>query len=152
MDICGTRMTCPIAHFSTSLQWRHERIDGVSNHQLHDCLLNHLFRRWSKKTPRLRVAGFCAGNSPMTSQFPAQMASNAENVSIWWRHHGVGSYWYGCFVTWFCHQLIAKPGTDSRTSVTCAIIPALISNYIHYNMRYEITYPFLNFNGITVEV
>ena len=20
-------------------------------------------------------------------QFPAQMASNAENVSIWWRHH-----------------------------------------------------------------
>ena len=23
-----------------------------------------------------------------TSEFPAQMASNAENVSIWWRHHG----------------------------------------------------------------
>ena len=22
-----------------------------------------------------------------TSEFPAQMASNAENVSIWWRHH-----------------------------------------------------------------
>ena len=21
-------------------------------------------------------------------EFPAQMASNAENVSIWWRHHG----------------------------------------------------------------
>ena len=29
----------------------------------------------------------CAGNSPVTSEFPAQMASNAENVSIWWRHH-----------------------------------------------------------------
>ena len=27
-----------------------------------------------------------AGNSPVTSEFPAQMASNAENVSIWWRH------------------------------------------------------------------
>ena len=25
---------------------------------------------------------FCAGNSPGTGQFPAQMASNAENVSI----------------------------------------------------------------------
>ena len=23
----------------------------------------------------------------MTGEFPAQMASNAENVSIWWRHH-----------------------------------------------------------------
>ena len=28
-----------------------------------------------------------AGNSPVTGEFPAQMASNAENVSIWWRHH-----------------------------------------------------------------
>ena len=25
--------------------------------------------------------------SPETGEFPAQMASNAENVSIWWRHH-----------------------------------------------------------------
>ena len=29
------------------------------------------------------------GNSPVTGEFPAQMASNAENVSIWWRHHEV---------------------------------------------------------------
>ena len=34
------------------------------------------------KTSKLRVTGLCAGNSPVT----AQMASNAENVSIWWRH------------------------------------------------------------------
>ena len=27
-------------------------------------------------------------NSPGTGEFPAQMASNAENVSIWWRLHG----------------------------------------------------------------
>ena len=25
-------------------------------------------------------------------EFPAQMASNAENVSIWWRHHDVCTY------------------------------------------------------------
>ena len=31
--------------------------------------------------------GLCAGNSPETGEFPAQIASNAENVSIWWRHH-----------------------------------------------------------------
>ena len=28
-----------------------------------------------------------AGNSPFSGEFPVQMASNAENVSIWWRHH-----------------------------------------------------------------
>ena len=45
-------------------------------------LLNRLFRRRSKKTSKLRVTGLCAGNSPGTGEFPAQMASNAENVSI----------------------------------------------------------------------
>ena len=30
--------------------------------------------------------------------------------------------------------------------------PAWISNYIHCNVWDEITYPFLNFNGATVEV
>ena len=39
------------------------------------------------KNPKLRVTGFCEGNSPSTGDFPAQRASNAENVSIWWRHH-----------------------------------------------------------------
>ena len=69
------------------LQWRHNGRDSVSNHQPHDCLLNRLFRRRSKKTSRLRTTGLCAGISPGTGEFPAQMASYAENVSIWWRHH-----------------------------------------------------------------
>ena len=34
---------------------------GISNHQPHDCLLNHLFGRRSKKTSKLRVTGLCAG-------------------------------------------------------------------------------------------
>ena len=71
-----------------TLQWRHNGRDSVSNHQPHDCLLNCLFRSRSKKTSNLRVNGLCAGNSPVSGEFPAQMASNAENVSIWWRHHG----------------------------------------------------------------
>ena len=45
-----------------------------------------------KKTSKLRVTGLCVGNSPGTGEFPAQMASNAENVSIWWRHHEVMSH------------------------------------------------------------
>ena len=70
-----------------SLQWRHNGHDSVSNHQPHHCLLNRLFRRRFNKTSKLRVTGLCAGNSPVTGEFPAQMASNAENYSIWWRHH-----------------------------------------------------------------
>ena len=50
---------------------------------------NRLFRHRSKKTSKLRVTGLCAGNSPEAGEFPPQMASNAENVSIWWRHHEV---------------------------------------------------------------
>ena len=78
----------PTVHMSkTTLQWRHNGRDSVSNNQPHGCLLNRLFRRRSKKTSKLRVTGLCAGNSPGIVEFPAQMASYAENVSIWWRHH-----------------------------------------------------------------
>ena len=47
-----------------TLHWRHNDHHGVSNHQPHGCLLNRLFRRRSKKTPKLRVTGLCVGNSP----------------------------------------------------------------------------------------
>ena len=70
-----------------NITWRHNGRDGVLNHQPHDCLLNRLFWGRSKKTLKLHVTGHCEGNSPVTSEFPAQRASNAENVSIWWRHH-----------------------------------------------------------------
>ena len=36
----------------------------------------------NKNPSKLGVTGLCAGNSPMTGEFTAQMASNAENVSI----------------------------------------------------------------------
>ena len=75
-------------HITKSLQWHHNGRDCVSNHQPHDWLLSLLSRRTSKKTSKLRVTGLCAGNSSVTSEFPAQMGSNAENISIWWRHHG----------------------------------------------------------------
>ena len=83
-----------------SLQSCHNGRDGVSNHQPHDCLLNRLIRRGSKKTSKLRVTGLCAGKSPVTGEFPAQMDSNAENVSIWWRNHvnGKTTLWN---TTWY---------------------------------------------------
>ena len=59
-----------------SLQWRHNERDSVSNHQPRECLLSRLIIRRSKKASKLSVTG----------EFRAQRASNAENVSIWWRH------------------------------------------------------------------
>ena len=55
-----------------ALHWRHNKRDGVSNYQSHDCLLNCLFRRRSKKTSKLRVTDLCAWNSPVTGEFPAK--------------------------------------------------------------------------------
>ena len=78
---------CRLAEDTESLQWRHNGLDSVANHQPHDYLFSRLFGRRSEKTSKLRVTGLCAWNSPGTGEFPAQMASYAENVSIWWRHH-----------------------------------------------------------------
>ena len=87
--LASSGIKCPIKDHTVvqTLWWRHNDHDSVSNHQPHECLLNRLFRRRSKKTSKLRVTGLCVGNSPGTGEFPAQRASYAENVSIWWRHH-----------------------------------------------------------------
>ena len=118
-----------------TLQWRHNGRDSVSNHQRHDCLLNRSFRRRSKKTPKLRVTGLCAGNSPGTGEVPAQRASNAENVSIWWRHHVKMNHVN--FVTFVllllhdnCNMTCFKPVVPSRTHNwdVLLLFPGIISN------------------------
>ena len=89
-----SRMIYHIPH--KSFRWRHNGRDGVSYHQPHDCLLNRLFIRRSKKTSKLRVSGLFVGNSPGTGGFSAQMVSNAEIVSISWRHHVMDVSIYQC--------------------------------------------------------
>ena len=56
-----------------SSQWRHNGLDGVSNHQPYDCLLNRLFRRRLQKTSKLRVTGLCEGNSPYKGPITRKM-------------------------------------------------------------------------------
>ena len=80
-----------------TLRWCHNESDSVSHHRRLDCLLNRLFRRRSRRASKLRVTGLCEGNSPETGEVPAQRASDAEKVSIWWRHHGSGC--------WFVNKL-----------------------------------------------
>ena len=98
-QLSASVMYC-VQHFNR-LQWRHNGHDGVSNHQPHDCLLNRLFRRGAKKTSKLRVTGLCEGNSPVTGEFPAQKASDAENISTWWHHHIRSCH----FVTCWCFEV-----------------------------------------------
>ena len=54
-----------------TLEWRHNGLDSVSNHQPHDCLLKRLFRRRSKKTSNFRVTGLCGGihRGPVNSPY-----------------------------------------------------------------------------------
>ena len=75
------------AQFTISLQRRHNERGGVSNPRRLYCLHNRILMHKSKKISKLRVTGLCAWNSLVTGEFSAQRASNAENVSIRWRHH-----------------------------------------------------------------
>ena len=86
--------------FFWPLQWRHNGCYGISKHRRLDCLLNHLFRRRSKKTSKHHVTGLCEGNSPGMGEFPSRRASNAENVSIWWRHRAIDTDWW-CVIARF---------------------------------------------------
>ena len=43
--------------------------------------------RWRLKLPASRLFTEAFIQAPMTGEYPAQRASNAEIFSIWWRHH-----------------------------------------------------------------
>ena len=92
--------------------------------RLTSVLLIRLFKRRSKKTAKLRVTGLCAGNSPVTGEFPAQMASNAENVSVWWRHHRMVIY----ILSWLkCGALLHSSARRLRDIVVRAVGSAGVS-------------------------
>ena len=121
-----------------SLQWRHNERYGVSNFQRHDCLHNRVFRRRSKKTSKFRVTGLCVGNSPVTGKFPSQMASSAENVSIWWRHN----------VTCYMLHILSKDyAYDSRFVLLFNCFNKLYAAYIRRTtlsvIRQAYSYPWL---------
>ena len=85
------------------------------------CLLNCLFRRRSKKISKLCVTGLCVGNSTVTSEFPAQMASNAVNVSIWLRHHDCKCL-IRCIGLWCPVKLYTIETQCSRVNYTCPAV------------------------------
>ena len=108
---------------------------------------NRLFRRRSKKASYLHVTGFCEGDSPVTVQFPAQRASNAENVSNSWRHHDYDqctlfipefdtNYCYGSiihFLIIYRHVYIYKHISRS----TYVITPPRVSFFVKWYREYQ---------------
>ena len=113
----------PFRVFRIPLQWRQNGRDSVSNHQPHDCLLNRLFRRRSKKTSKLRVTGLCVGNSPGTDEFPAQRVSDAENVSIWWRHRAL---WSLSLLTSVSNGIMHQWDISFASDSWCQIIKSIV--------------------------
>ena len=133
-----------VTRFS-SLQWRHNGCDDVSNCRRLECLFNRWFRRRSKKTSKLCVTGVCEGNSPVTGEFPAQRVSDAGSVSIWWRHHVFDvSPWCRLMLVSHspvrAHRTIKLSCSQMQTSYTVYvtythILPVLALSDYHFDYR-----------------
>ena len=77
----------------TALQWHHNEHNGVSNHQPHDCLLNRLFKRRSKKISKLCVTGLCEGihrwpgNSPHKGPVTRKILPFDDVIMVYGYHY-----------------------------------------------------------------
>ena len=93
-----------------------------------------------KKPSMLHLTGLRVGNSPVTGEFPAQWASNAENVSIWWRHHVYQMLHYTCKLTWntfhlsylitISHCDVTKVNRWHHNSTTVFILKTQIAEFM----------------------
>ena len=100
-----------------TLQWRHNERDSVLIHRRLDSFLNRLFRRRSKKTVPRHWA-FFDGDSPAAGGLPLQKASDAENVSIWWRHHEIRTLPSHVFTDVPAYALLRGARTSVNTVIT----------------------------------
>ena len=83
-----------------------------------------------KKTSKLRVTGLCTGTSPGTGEFPAQMASDAEKVSLWSRHHVFA--WPHCLID---ISLLAKYGRKQELNERFACL--LLMKFKDYGTYFD---------------
>ena len=71
---CNDVIMNPMASQITSVSIVYLTVSSGADQRKHQCFAS---------------LALCAGNSALTGKLPAQRASNAENVSIWRRHHEV---------------------------------------------------------------
>ena len=130
LDWAGLRITM-------TWQWARWRIKSPASR-----LFTQLFiQAQSKNTSKLLVTGFCEGNSPVTGEFPPQRASNAENVSAWWRHHGchIPQSGYPSFLGFHAEYRISpKISKDPFYLHGLHLIPASIGNHMAKTMWDEL--------------
>ena len=102
-----------------SLQWRHNKRDGISNHRRFHCLLNWWFMRRSKKTSKFRVTGFVRGihrwpmDSPHKRPVTRKIFPFDDVIMIW---------------VFFCHvrfRYIQRHNADKYYPPTTVTGPAL---------------------------
>ena len=93
------------------LHWRHNERDGFSNHRRRDYLLNRLFRRRTKKIPKLRITGLCARNSPVPGEFPACYTKGQE----------LGRYFH--LMTSLCHVTSGDQQYAYSQIDICSVMP-----------------------------
>ena len=109
-------------------------------------LFTQLFIQAPKKRSKLRVIGLCVGNSPMTGEFPAQMPSNAENNSIWWRQHMFlcypchSSLWISVIYSyfpgpWISINMSSYPYRECHSKDHLVVTSSYIQNGISYTYR-----------------
>ena len=81
-NYCALSVTyCAVTNYPAhTLHWRHHEHDGVSPLATRQ-FTQPFIQAQMKENIKVRITGLCEGNSPVTGD------SNAENVSIWWRHH-----------------------------------------------------------------
>ena len=123
--------------WATTLKWRHNGHDGVSNHKLHDCLLNRLFGRRSEKHQSPASLAFVRGihRSPVNSP-------HKWLVTRKW-FHLVTSSWQGCLLLSHTDDLLSHP-YDITTVHLCHICVSKSSTWLRHagnltSHPYEIT-------------
>ena len=82
------------SRWKCALQWRHNERDRVSNHRRLDCLLLPFVQSQIKENIKAPCHWPLWGEFTGDSEFPAQRASNAENVPILCCHHGMKIIWW----------------------------------------------------------
>ena len=118
------------------MQWRHNEHDGVSNYEPQDCCPTIYSGVDQRKHQSSASLALVKGNSPETGEFPAQMASNAEKVSIWWRNRV-------CFMfCWFvsAHNWLIYYAVRLKHHVPCEFDSSTLSVIIYamLKMRYPV--------------
>ena len=100
-------------HFVSGIPQWHSR-------KAHDDVINLMETFFALLVP-------CAGNSPVTDEFPSHRPLTELWYFLWFVPELTFEYiWVRsrncvCLVTWFCYQLIAKPGNKTDSFVTWPI-------------------------------